>query len=57
MNRKQLVLTIATLLIMGGGAAALVQLKAKQRLGSPGVLTRPIPDSRAPSSKEARKER
>ena len=46
MNRKQLILTVAALLIMVGGAAALVQLKAKQRLGSPGVLTRPIPDRR-----------
>jgi len=46
MNRKQLVLTLSALLIMGGGAAALVQMKSSQRLGSPGVLTRPLSDSR-----------
>jgi len=46
MNRKQLVLTISALLIMGGGAAALVQMKSGQRLGPPGVLTRPLPGSR-----------
>jgi len=46
MNRKQLALTISALLIMSVGAVALVQMKANQRLGKPGVLTRPIPDSR-----------
>jgi hypothetical protein len=45
MNRKQLVLTIAALLIMGGGAYALAKIKANQRLGNPGVVTRPISDS------------
>jgi len=46
MNRKQLVLTVTGLLIMAGGAFALVQMKAHQRLGRPGVLTRPLADSR-----------
>jgi len=45
MNRKQLVLTCAALLIMAGGAFALVQMKSNLRLGQPGVLTRPLPDS------------
>src|SRR5690349_4063073 len=45
MNRKQLILTCGALLIMAGGAFALVQMKSNQRLGQPGVLTRALPGS------------
>jgi hypothetical protein len=46
MKRSQWTLTATALLIMLIGAGALWQMKAHQRLGKPGVLTRPLPDSR-----------
>jgi hypothetical protein len=45
MNRRQIILLIVALLVMGLGAGALVQLKANQKLGKPGVLTEPLTNS------------
>lgn len=45
MNGRQLRFLIAGLIVMGLGAGTLVQLKASQRLGKPGVLTGPLTNS------------
>jgi len=46
MNKRKLILTLITLLLVGGTAGLLVRVKAKQTLGRPGVATRPLPESK-----------
>lgn len=46
MNKRKLILTVITLLLVGGTAGLLVRVKAKQTLGRPGVATRPLPESK-----------
>ena len=45
MNRKQVILLVAALCLIGGSAAGLGWLGTHQHLGKPGVLTSPIPGS------------
>jgi len=45
MNRNKWILAIVTLLLIGGTAGVLAKFKSFQRLGEPGVKTRPLPDS------------
>lgn len=45
MNRTKTILTIATVLLIGSAAVVLAKYKSIQRLGEPGVKTRPIPGS------------
>lgn len=46
MTKQKLILTVLALAMIGGGAALLVQMKAKQRLGEPGVKTELLPGSK-----------
>jgi len=45
MNRTKWILAILTVLLIGSSAIVLARYKSIQRLGEPGVVTRPIPDS------------
>lgn len=45
MNRTKWILALITILLIGSGAAVLARYKSVQRLGEPGVVTRPIPGS------------
>jgi len=45
MNRSKLILTLITLLMIGGTAGVIAKFRSIQRLGEPGVKTRPIPGS------------
>ncbi|MGA2247568.1 MAG: exosortase-associated EpsI family protein [Verrucomicrobiota bacterium] len=45
MNRLKAILFITVLVLIAATAAALAHARANQRLGLPGVKTRPIPDS------------
>jgi hypothetical protein len=45
MNRKKLILALITVLMIGGTAGVLAKFKSFQRLGEPGVKTRPLADS------------
>jgi hypothetical protein len=46
MNRTKWILTIATVLLIGSAAALLAKYKSIQRLGDPGVKTRPIANTK-----------
>ncbi len=46
MNRQTLVLTVVVLALIGATAALLGHAKSHQRLGEPGVRTRPMPNSK-----------
>lgn len=46
MNRSKWILALTTVLMIGGAALVLAHYKSMQRLGEPGVKTRPIPGSR-----------
>lgn len=46
MNRSKWILAIVTVLLIGSAAAVLARYKSIQRLGDPGVKTRPIAGSR-----------
>jgi hypothetical protein len=46
MNRNKLILAIVTVLLIGSVAGVLARYKSIQRLGEPGVKTRPIPGSK-----------
>jgi len=43
MNRQKFILLIVALLVIGGGAGLLARFQTHQRLGPPGVKTRPLP--------------
>ena len=43
MNRNKWILAIVTILLIGSAAVVLARYKSMQRLGEPGVKTRPIP--------------
>jgi uncharacterized protein DUF3485 len=45
MNRQKLILLIVALLMIGGGAGTLAWFQTHQRLGRPGIKTRPLPDT------------
>jgi hypothetical protein len=45
MNRSKLILALVTVLMIGGTAGVIAKFKSIQRLGEPGVKTRPIPGS------------
>lgn len=45
MNRTKYLLALVTILLIGSAAIVLARYKSVQRLGEPGVKTRPIPDS------------
>lgn len=45
MNRQKIVLAVVALVMIGAAAGLLVQLKARQHLGQPGVKTEPLPGS------------
>jgi hypothetical protein len=45
MNRNKWILTLMAVLMIGGTAGVLAKFKSVQRLGEPGVKTRPIPGS------------
>lgn len=45
MNRTKWILTLATVLLIGSTAVVLARIKSVQRLGEPGVKTRPIAGS------------
>ncbi len=45
MNRQKWILLMAALVMMAGTLAMLAGLRAHQKLGRPGVKTRPLPDS------------
>jgi hypothetical protein len=45
MTRQKIILAVMALLMMGGASGLLVWMKAKQRLGEPGVKTMPIAGS------------
>ncbi len=45
MNRNKWILALVTVLLIGGSALVLAHYKSIQRLGDPGVKTRPIPGS------------
>ena len=45
MNRNKWILAIVTVLLIGSAAGVLARYKSIQRLGEPGVKTRPIPGS------------
>ncbi|MSU59320.1 MAG: exosortase-associated EpsI family protein [Pedosphaera sp.] len=46
MNKQKIILMLVSLALIGGGAGVLVQLKAKQKLGDPGVKCDAIPDGK-----------
>lgn len=46
MNRAKIILLVAALALIGSAAAVLNHLKANQRLGEPGVKTRPLPNTK-----------
>lgn len=46
MNKTKWIYAVLGLLLIGGSAVALLQFKAHQKLGEPGVKTRPLPNSR-----------
>lgn len=46
MNRTKWIFAVIGLLLIGGSAVVLLQFKAHQKLGEPGVKTRPLPNSR-----------
>lgn len=46
MSKQKIFLLVVTLALIGSAAAVLNHLKANQRLGEPGVKTRPIPDTK-----------
>jgi hypothetical protein len=46
MNRQKIILAVSTLALMGATAAVLLHLRAHQRLGEPGVKTRPLAGSK-----------
>ena len=46
MTKPKIILAIVALVMIGGAAGLLVQLKAKQRLGEPGVKTEALPGSK-----------
>jgi len=46
MNRNQWILALVTFLMIGGTAGVIARFKSVQRLGEPGVSTRPIAGSR-----------
>ena len=46
MNRTKWILAIVTVLLIGSAAVVLARYKSIQRLGDPGVKTRPIAGSR-----------
>jgi hypothetical protein len=45
MNKQKWIIVILALGLMGGTAALLTRMQATQKLGQPGVKTRPIPGS------------
>jgi hypothetical protein len=45
MNRSKWILALVAVLLIGGTALVLARYKTVQRLGEPGVVTRPIPGS------------
>ena len=45
MNRQKWLMLTLALTLVGGTALALTQLPKRQRLGAPGVMTRPLPGS------------
>ena len=46
MNKTKWIFAILGLLLIGGSAAVLLKFKAQQKLGAPGVKTRPLANSR-----------
>lgn len=46
MSKQKIILLVVTLTLIGSAAAVLNHLKANQRLGDPGVRTKPIPNSK-----------
>ena len=46
MNKTKWIFAVIGLLLIGGSAVVLLQFKAHQKLGEPGVKTRPLPNSR-----------
>ena len=46
MNRQKIILAVVALALMGATAGALLHLRAHQRLGEPGVKTRPLAGSK-----------
>lgn len=46
MNRSKWILALLTLLLIGSAAAVLAHYKSVQRIGAPGVVTRPIANSK-----------
>ena len=46
MNRSKWILVLLTLVLIGSAAAVLAHYKSVQRLGNPGVVTRPIANSK-----------
>jgi hypothetical protein len=46
MNKTKWMFALVGLLMIGGSAAVLLKFKAHQKLGEPGVKTRPLPNSR-----------
>ena len=46
MNKTKWMLMVMGLLVIGSGAVVLRQFKAHQKLGQPGVKTRPLANSR-----------
>jgi hypothetical protein len=47
MNRQKIIVWLAALALMAGGAGFLMQLRANQRLGAPGVKTEKLPGAAA----------
>jgi len=45
MNKRQWIILVIALLMMGGAAGLLTRLQATQKLGRPGVKTSPLPNS------------
>jgi hypothetical protein len=45
MNKRQIIFLVVALGLVGGTAGVLAQLRTNQKLGAPGVKTRPLPDS------------
>src|SRR5208283_3111935 len=45
MNRQKWIILVAALVMMAGALTLLAQVRAHQKLGRPGVKTRPLPDS------------
>lgn len=46
MNRSKWILALVTVLLIGSTAGVIAKFKASQRLGEPGVKTRPLPGSK-----------